>query len=137
MANGEPIMDVSTITLRMFLVHPLDIPLLQWGLFVLVIGVIGVLLYVQLCRDHLDLRWLILERPHKPSLSKIAQVVALVVSTWGFVVLVFRNNLTETYFIGYMVTWSGSAAYEAYINKGRSSERRRDDPEGLEERGPR
>lgn len=119
--------DLSQITLRMLLEHPLDIPLLQWGLFAVVVTIIGVLVYVQMCKDHLDLRWLILERPHKPSLPKIAQVVALVVSTWGFVVLVFKNGLTETYFVGYMVTWSGSAAYEAYINRGRRFDQRSGD----------
>jgi hypothetical protein len=120
--------DVSTITLRMFLEHPLDIPLLQWALFVIVLTFVGTCAYLQFKNDSLDLRWLIMERPHKPSLPKIGQVVALIVSTWGFVTLVMKGQLTETYFMCYMTVWSGSAALETYFNKGTRSNERSTDP---------
>lgn len=120
--------DLSTITLRMLFEHPLDIPLLQWALFVLIVGFILTLAYVQYKNDSLDLRWLILERPHKPSAAKLAQLTALIVSTWGFIVLTMRGQLTEMYFMGYMVAWSGSAAIEAYFNKGRTDQRKDDAP---------
>lgn len=122
--------DLSTITLRMFLEHPLDIPLLQWALFVVVLTFCLICMYLQMKDDRLDLRWLIMERPHKPSLSKIGQIVALLVSTWGFVTLVMKGQLTETYFIFYMATWSGSAAIDQYIRtkNGPSPEQRSTDP---------
>ncbi len=119
--------DLASITLRMLFEHPLDIPLMQWGLFVLIVGFVSALVYIQMCKDHIDLRWLILERSNKPSAVKIAQLTALIVSTWGFVVLTLKGQLSEGYFVGYMVCWSGSAAVEAYYNKGSRDTRRADD----------
>lgn len=52
------------------------------------------------------------------SLSKFGQVAALVVSTWGFVVLVEQGKLTETYFLGYMTVWTGSKLIQSRIDKG-------------------
>ena len=43
----------------------------------------------------------------KVSLAKFGQVSALLVSTWGFVVLIQQGKLTEYYFIGYMAVWAG------------------------------
>ena len=43
----------------------------------------------------------------KFSLFRAGQAVALIVSTWAFVILVERNTLTEYYFYGYMGVWSG------------------------------
>lgn len=121
--------DVSTITLRVFLESPLDVPLLQWALFIIVAACVFTGFYLQLKDDPVDLRWLILERQNKPSLPKIAQIVALLVSTWGFVILVMKGQLTETYFMCYMTVWSGSAALETYFNRGTRATRRSDDYE--------
>lgn len=120
-------MTMTDLTLRQVLMHPLDIPMFPFVLFVLTLMFILLMTYVQLKRDPLDLRWLIMDRPHRPSLPKIAQVVALAVSTWGFVVLTLSNNLSETYFMAYMTVWSGSAALDAYFNRGfRGSQRSTD-----------
>jgi len=123
-------MDVSTVTLRMLLEHPLDIPVFQWALVLVALAFIAILAYVQMKDDALDLRWLIMDRPHRPSLTKIAQVVALVVSTWGFVVLTMKGLLTEGYFLSYMATWSGSAALDKYLNKGNGGAERSSDRMG-------
>jgi len=44
----------------------------------------------------------------KLSLAKTGQLVALLVSTWGFVALVRAEKLTEFYFTGYMLAWAGA-----------------------------
>lgn len=132
---GDP-MDVSTITLRMLLERPLDIPVLQWALFLVISSFVVVMMYLQMRDDPLDLRWLILDRQHRPAFVKIAQIIALAVSTWAFVVFTLKGTLTETYFIAYMVTWSGSAALESYISRDARKSRRRDDTEDYKAGGP-
>lgn len=122
-------MDLTTITLRKLIEQPLDIPLMQWALFAVSLIIAVTLVYMHCKRDSLDLRWLVLDQQRKPSLAKIAQLVALTVSTWGFVVLTLKGQLTETYFIFFMATWSGSAAVEAYLHRGMREPRRRDDDE--------
>jgi uncharacterized iron-regulated membrane protein len=121
-------MDVTAITLRTLVEHPLDIPLLQWALFALVMVLVGVMIYLQTRNDPLDLRWLILDANRKPALGKIGQVVALIISTWAFALFTIKGTLTEFYFISYMVAWSGSAALEQYLNRGSREARRKDDP---------
>ena len=54
-----------------------------------------------------DLTDAIIGEDGKFSLFRAGQAVALIVSTWAFVVLVQRNALTEYYFYGYMGIWSG------------------------------
>lgn len=46
----------------------------------------------------------------KPSLGRIGQFTALVVSTWAMVELVLDDKLTEWFFTGYMLTWAGAQA---------------------------
>lgn len=59
--------------------------------------------------DNFDLRWLIINMDSgMVSLSKIGQLTALIVSTWGFAVLVERGQITEFFFIGYMGTWASA-----------------------------
>lgn len=119
---------MNNLTLRQVLTHPLDVPMIPFVLFAIALLFAVTLAYLQMKHDPLDLRWLILDRPHRPSLPKIAQIVALAVSTWGFVVLTLNNNLSETYFMAYMAIWSGSAALDAYFNKGARGIQRKTDP---------
>jgi ABC-type Mn2+/Zn2+ transport system permease subunit len=49
------------------------------------------------------------------SLSKLGEASALVVSTWGFVVLTQQGKLSESYFIGYMTVWTGARILKAKI----------------------
>jgi hypothetical protein len=120
--------NMGELTLGQILHHPMDIPMFPLVLFALAVMFVLIMIYMQLKHDPLDLRWLILDRPHRPSLTKVAQIVALAVSTWGFVVLTLSNNLSETYFMAYMTVWSGSAALDAYFNKGARGAQRRTDP---------
>ena len=53
----------------------------------------------------------------KVSLSKFGQVAALIVSTWGFVVLVQQGKMSEFYFVGYMVAWTGAKLIQSSIDK--------------------
>lgn len=93
-----------------------SMPLMELLLFGALTFIILVLIYIQTRKDSLDLRWLILdETSQRPSLNKIGQGLALIVSTWGFLVLVERNLLTEFYFTGYMTVWAGSTALSQYL----------------------
>lgn len=121
--------NVTSITLRQLLEQPLDIPLLQWAIFLIILVTVGTFIYLHTKQDSLDLRWLILDAHGRPYLPRIGQVAALIISSWGFVVLVLNGTLTETYFIGYMTVWSGNAALESYFSKSTRAPRRRDDSE--------
>jgi hypothetical protein len=75
---------------------------------VLAIFVIA-LIVVQVRKDTYDLRYLIIDPDTKqPSIYKIGQLTALLVSTWGFVNLTMSDKLTEFYFTGYMAIWAGT-----------------------------
>jgi hypothetical protein len=71
------------------------------------IGTIGVIIYrlhtsenSKFFFDHL-----LTDDEDKASTSKIATLVALVVSTWAFIHLTLTNALTEWFFIGYIGAW--------------------------------
>jgi hypothetical protein len=85
-------------------------------LTMLIVGFI-ILVYVQSKKDNFDLRWLISDDGLKPSIHKIGQVTALTVSTWGFVALLEKNLLTETYFGAYMSIWMSSGLIDKFISK--------------------
>ena len=94
-----------------------DLSILNVLLFVTMAAAIVILGYMQFKRDQLDLRWLILDDVSgKPSIHKIGQGLALLVSTWGFVKLVLAGTLTETYFTIYMGVWAGSTALNQYLS---------------------
>jgi len=50
-----------------------------------------------------------------PSLGRQGQFTALMSSTWVFVLLAVNDNLTEWFFIGFMVTWAGAQATSAWL----------------------
>lgn len=71
------------------------------------IAIILVLFIAQRKQDSFDLRWLILdERTAKPSIHKIGQGAALVITSWGFVYQILHNALSDLYLIVYM-SWAG------------------------------
>jgi len=116
----------------MLIERPLDVPVMQWVLFLVVIAIALTLFYLQMQDDHLDLRWLIMDNQRRPVFSKIAQIVALTVSTWAFVVSTLRGTLGDTFFLAYMAVWSGSVALESYFSRNDRGPRRRDDPPDYE-----
>ncbi len=68
-----------------------------------------VLWRLQHSREGFDLADLIIDKySGRVSLGKFGQLIALMVSTWGFVHLTVSEKLTEFYFIGYMAAWAGA-----------------------------
>jgi hypothetical protein len=81
----------------------------------IVLGVGALVVVSVLVRWHLDpdntfkLSDLIAdETTGKISLFRTGQAIALLVSTWGFVVLTRSGKLSEWYFAGYMLAWAGA-----------------------------
>lgn len=91
------------------------LPNLTLLLIVLLVGL--VLLRWQKSHPAFDLADLLTGDNGKVSLSKFGQAAALVVSTWGFAVLVQQGKLTEFYFVGYMTVWAGYRLVQAKIEK--------------------
>src|SRR5471030_883050 len=104
-------------TLGQLWLHPGDVTVMEALLFLTITFVICLLGYMQVKRDSVDLRWLIYDEKKRPSIHKIGQIVALVVSSWGFIALTLKGQLTESYFTGYMVVWSGSVALDKYLSR--------------------
>lgn len=42
------------------------------------------------------------------SLGRVGRLAALIVSTWGYCWLTLTGHMTEWYFAGYMLTWTGA-----------------------------
>jgi hypothetical protein len=57
--------------------------------------------------NNFDLTDALLGDDGKVSLFKIGQATALIVSTWGFIILIQQGKLTEIYFTTYMSIWAG------------------------------
>jgi len=94
------------------------LPIMELLLFLIIVSVIAVLAYVQFKKDTFDLRWIIRDDITKrPSLHKLGQFVALVVSTWAFVALTIRGQLTETFFAIYMSVWAGATLLDKYASR--------------------
>lgn len=53
----------------------------------------------------------------KTSLGRIAYFVALACSTWAFIFLTIRDNLTEWYYTGYMAAWVFGALGSKWLDK--------------------
>lgn len=61
------------------------------------------------------LRFLLDKGTEYPSLGRQGQYTALLISTWGFATLTINGNMTEFYFIGYMLAWSGAQFASVYL----------------------
>ena len=93
------------------------IPIMSLLLFVTMTAFIVILAYLQYKRDALDLRWLLLDdKSGRPSIHKIGQLLALMVSTWGFVYQMTHNTFTETYLTVYMGVWAGVGAVNKLLD---------------------
>lgn len=115
------------MTLHDLWTDPGQIPLTSAILFITITVFLGILVYIQTRKDHLDLRFLILDDTKKPSLIKIGQLVSLIVSTWAFIVLVTKDKLTIEFFTIYMTVWSASTALDKYLSRDRRDAKRQDD----------
>lgn len=48
--------------------------------------------------------------------KKLARFGAWIVSTWGFIYLIVKSELSEWYFIGYIGVWVTNAIFDRYMN---------------------
>lgn len=95
------------------------------GLIALVALLLINLYYAQLKKDIFDLRFLIYDAGTKqPSLHSVGQLIALLVSSWGFVYLTLHDKLSEMYFMGYMSAWAAASAVNKFLdNKNKPDDR--------------
>jgi hypothetical protein len=115
-ATAAP-MTVASGTIGQIMKGIENIPIMELMLFVTLTVVIILLALMQMKRDKYDLRSLITnDTTKRPSLQKLGQAIAMLVSTWGFIVLIERNLLTEWYYALYMAVWSGNTALHKYLD---------------------
>lgn len=50
-------------------------------------------------------------------LEKATALGAFAISSWGFVALIYQKQLSEWYFVGYMVAWAGARPLTMYAAK--------------------
>lgn len=53
--------------------------------------------------------------------KKLARFGAWIISSWGFVYLLVKSELTEWYFIGYIGVWVTNAIFDRYMNEKKNS----------------
>lgn len=90
-------------------------------LFILgLLGFFGVLLTWQLTKDNsIDLKSLLI-KDGEVSLSKLGQLIAMLVSTWIIIYQTRNGLLTEWLFTGYMIAWSGANLVSKWIDRSSS-----------------
>jgi hypothetical protein len=76
-------------------------------LFDIISGVFAILLLIGLAKPQ-TFRFLLDKDSTEPSLGRLGQYAALVVSTWGFMWLIIHDKMTEFYFTSYMLSWAGA-----------------------------
>lgn len=83
----------------------------------LLVILVGALLLSRWTRSHptFDLSDLVTGDNGRVSGSKFCQFGAWVVTTWGFASMIQQKTMTEWYFAGYMVAWTGYAGYKAFL----------------------
>jgi hypothetical protein len=84
----------------------------------LIIAILGVVVLwsIQAKRDNFDLRSMITDnRTHQPSIHKMGELVALIVSTWLIVYLALNNRIDNNYFGLYMAVWAGAQVANNWI----------------------
>ncbi len=104
---SKPEVPVATIN---SVIHDIgSLPIMELMLFVTLTFLIFLFFYLQTRKDSLDLRWLILDDTSaRPSINKIGQGLALVVSTWGFIYQMTHDRFSEAYLTIYMGIWAGA-----------------------------
>lgn len=78
---------------------------------------LSILWIVQKRRDNFDLRWIIAdEQTKQPSIHKVGQLTALIMSTWLLVYLTLHDKMDGTYFTTYMAIWAGAQVANKYLS---------------------
>lgn len=93
------------------------------ALLVIVLIAIIILWAIQRTKDNFDLRALITdEQTKQPSIHKLGQLTALVMSTWLLVYLALQNRMDSVYFTTYMGIWAAAQAINQWTSgRGRTS----------------
>lgn len=99
-------------------------------LLLIAVGAVVVLLKIQFTKDNFDLRSLIADDKGQPSIHKLGQLTALILSTWLLAYLAFHNQMTGEYFATYMGVWAAAQAADKWLTN------RRDDSGGPPGGGP-
>jgi len=86
-------------------------------LVLMVAAFIVILLKIQKTKDNYDLRSVISDDSGQPSIHKIGQLVALLLSTWMLVFLALHNQMTEGYFGTYMGIWAAAQAADKWLGR--------------------
>jgi hypothetical protein len=78
---------------------------------------LAILWWLQRTKDNFDLRWVIVdEQTKQPSIHKIGQLTALIMSTWLLVYLALQGRMDGTYFGTYMAIWAGAQVANKYLS---------------------
>lgn len=86
-------------------------------LFVILLGLVLIVVYAQFRRKDFDLINLVIDGTTKTlDLHKVGQLLALIISSWGFIYVTLNHELTEWFFTSYMVIWAGATAANTLIS---------------------
>jgi hypothetical protein len=89
---------------------------LEWLLIIMLLCFMYVLYRAQMADDNFDLRHLVADpSTDKLVLEKFCLFGAFIISSWGFVALIWKNAITEWYFIGYMASWAASRSFSGWL----------------------
>lgn len=84
----------------------------NWPSMFLIVGVFVALVLLwkvqRNVKNHVDLSELLIDADGRASWTKITAIGAFLFSTWGFVVLIERDKMTETLFGLYIAVYSGA-----------------------------
>jgi len=82
-----------------------------------VVSAIIILIKIQRAPDRFDLRATISDEKGNPSIHKIGQLTALVLSTWILVYTTIHGALSETMFGTYMGIWAAAQAADKWLSR--------------------
>jgi len=86
-------------------------------LLVIVVFAIWILYKLQNTKDSFDLRSVITDSKGQPSLHKIGQLTALLLSTWMLAYLAIHGQMTGEYFGTYMGIWAAAQAADKFMSR--------------------
>jgi hypothetical protein len=103
-------MQDTAMILKFVMANAMLLVLLGLAIFYVVI-----LVRIQRAPDNFDLRSVIADDKGQPSVHKIGQLTALLLSTWLLVYLAIHGQMTEGYFGTYMGIWAAAQAADKWI----------------------
>lgn len=101
----------------LLLAHSIAANLMYIILAGLAVATVLILMKVQRTPDHFDLRSVIADDKGNPSVHKIGQLTALILSTWLLIYLTVHGQINEGYFGTYMGVWAAAQAADKLISR--------------------